>query len=56
MFFVLIGNQRWPPLKEKFNIGSYEENISKLFQSETNETSSGPMVNLCLLIEAISEF
>ena len=37
MFFGLIGNQRWPPLKEKFNIGSYEENISKLFQSETNE-------------------
>ena len=51
MFFVLIGNQRWPPSKEKFNIESYEENISKLFQSETNEIFESKLCwNVLLMI------
>ena len=36
-FFLSIENTRWPPLQDKFNIEPYGENISKLFQSETNE-------------------
>ena len=40
IFFVSIINSRWPPSQDKFNIGSFGKNISKLL-SETTE----PFVN-----------
>ena len=41
MWFLCIRNPGRPPTQDKYYIGPYGENISILFQSETNEPPQG---------------
>lgn len=43
-----IGNPRWPPQQENFNIGSYNKSMLKLFLFEATERFEKKLARMCL--------